>query len=78
MKDNNLFITVILRLDYTLDPNVFNLMLNLIVDQIDFETASMMFSLVFENKLSKINITNVDVSKSSLKCLLKIQMTKLK
>lgn len=78
MKDSDQFVQLILLMDYTLDPNVFNLMLNLILDQLDFETASKMFSLVFENKLSKINITTVDVSKSSLKCLLKIQMNKLK
>ncbi len=34
--------------------------------------------LVFENKLKKVDIMNVDLSKSSLKCLLKIQMTKAK
>jgi hypothetical protein len=47
-------------------------MLNLILDSFDFETAALMFELVFWNKLSKINIGNVDVPKNSLKCLLKI------
>lgn len=37
-----------------------------------------MFSLVFDSKLKKVDMMNVDVSKSSLKCLLKIQMNKAK
>jgi hypothetical protein len=77
-KDKDVFIAYILELDYTLDPNVFNLMLSLILDQLDFETASKMFSLVFDNRLKKVDMMNVDVSKSSLKCLLKIQMNKAK
>ena len=61
-----------MELDYTLEPNVFNLLLNLILEKLDFETGTKMFSLVFDNKLSKINMGNIDVSKNSLKCLLKV------
>lgn len=76
-------------MDYTLDPNVFNLVLNLILERLDFETGSKMFELVFEYKLKKIGIIifiyfivldmmTIDVSKNSLKYLLKLHMTHVK
>ncbi len=78
MKEKSLFIDYILALDYTLDPNVYNLILNLILEFKDFETSLLMFELIFEGKLSKIGLNNVDVSKQSLKILLMIQTKKLK
>lgn len=63
-------------MDYTLDENVFNLVLNQILENLDFETGSQMFELVFNNKLKKIDFMKVDVSKTSLKLLLKIHMKK--
>ena len=50
-------------LDYTLDPNVFNLVLNFLMEYKDYETSLLMFELIFEGKLSKIDLNHVDVSK---------------
>lgn len=49
-------------LDYTLDPNVFNLIINLLLELKDFESSLLMFELIFEAKLSKIDLGHVDVS----------------
>ena len=65
-------------LDYTLDPNVFNLIINLLLELKDFESSLLMFELIFEAKLSKIDLGHVDVSNQSLKVLLMIQSKKLK
>lgn len=76
VRDRNLYLEYVQSLDYTLDPNVFNFVLNLVLDKLDFETGLLMFELVFEGKLTKMNINNVDASKQCLKILLKLQMIK--
>lgn len=65
-------------MDYCIDPNVFNLIINLLLEYKDFETSLMMFELIFDSKLTKIDLSHVDVSKQSLKVLLMIQTKKLK
>lgn len=77
-KNKDRFIQYIKDLDYTLEYNVFNFILNLVLDIPDFHTAIMMFELVFDDILKGINLQTIDVPKESLKCLLKIQTQKLK
>lgn len=48
IKDKDVYIESIIALDYTLDPNVFNLILNLILDSKDFTIAISMFELIFD------------------------------
>jgi hypothetical protein len=70
MIDNSaILIDYLLRLDFTLDPNVFNFILNLILELGDFSTGIILFELIIDEK---INLSSVDVSKQHLKILLKI------
>ena len=62
----------IVKLSYCLEINVFNFMLNLILDVPDTQTALTLFTLVFTSQLSGITLDQVDVSKDHLKKLLKI------
>jgi len=66
----------LVKVDYTLNPDVFNFILNLVLEILDFETGLMMFDLVFDEKLEKISLQSVDCPKSSLKFLLKYQRNK--
>jgi hypothetical protein len=77
-EDSAIFIDYLLRLDYTLDPNVFNFILNLILELKDFSTGIALFEMIIDDKFKKINLSSVDVSKQHLKHLLKIQTLKLK
>jgi hypothetical protein len=77
-EDSAIFIDYLLRLDYTLDPNVFNFILNLILELGDFSTGITLFEMIIDGKFKQIDLSSVDVSKQHLKILLKIQTLKLK
>lgn len=47
----SVFLDYITRINYSLDANVFNFVLNLVLDSLDFDTAISMFEMVFESKL---------------------------
>jgi hypothetical protein len=72
-QNKEVLVEYILKLDYTLEPNIFNFVLNLILDKLDYDTAIQMFELVFDAKLKRVDLSSIDVSKTSLKLLLKIQ-----
>ncbi|CDW74579.1 UNKNOWN [Stylonychia lemnae] len=78
LKDLEQFKSAIVEIDYSLDPNAFNLIINLILDAKDFVTAIGMFELVFDSQIKKVDLSQVDVSPNALKVLLKIQTQKLK
>ena len=75
-RDKDLFISYFQRLDYTMDTNILNLVLNLILDQFDFETGLKMFELVCDGKIKGKVLQSIDVSKNSLKFLLKYHIHK--
>lgn len=78
MKGSSDFADYLLKLDYTLDPNVFNFILNLILELHDFKTGIKLFEAVIDQRLKRVDLQTVDVSKHHLKCLLKLQTLKLK
>jgi len=78
MNDEEEFIEFVQKLDYTLDANAFNLVLNLVLDAKNYNTAIRMFELVFEQKVKCLDLSQVDVPKHHLKTLLFIQTKKLK
>jgi hypothetical protein len=45
-EDSRVFIDYLQRLDYTLDPNVFNFILNLILELGDFSTGITLFEMI--------------------------------
>ena len=77
-NNNEFFIEQIKKLDYTLEANVFNFILNIILDIEDYKTGMRMFELAFDECLKKIDIQSIDSSKDNLKKLLKMQTDKLK
>jgi hypothetical protein len=59
-------------LDYTLDTNVFNFIINVILDMPDLRTGLFMLTLVFTARLRSIPLDQVDIPKEHLKLLLKV------
>ena len=55
-SSKQLFFEYIRQIDYVLDPNVYNFVLNLILDVSDFDTAIRMFELVFDSGLKKVEL----------------------
>jgi hypothetical protein len=61
------------QLDYSLDVNVFNFIINLILDVPDLRTGLFMLTQVFTGRLRSITLDKVDIPKEHLKLLLKVQ-----
>jgi hypothetical protein len=64
--------TLMVSLDYTLEVNVYNFFLNLVLDLHDTEMALALFSLVVNGALRSVTLEQVDTSKEHLKHLLMI------
>jgi len=60
------------KLDYTLEVNVYNFFLNLALDLHDTEMGIYLFSLVVNGVLKSVSLDQVDTSKDHLKYLLMI------
>lgn len=65
-------------MSYTLDLEVLNLIFNLVLDKHNYELALEMFELIIDDKLNNISLENLNVPKTSLLKLLKIQTLKLR
>lgn len=63
---------LMVALDYTLEVNVYNFFLNLVLDLHDTEMALSLFSLVVNGALKSVSLEQVDTSKEHLKHLLMI------
>ena len=61
------------KLDYSLDVNVFNFIINLILDVPDLRTGLFMLTQVFTGRLQSITLDQVDIPKEHLKLMLKVQ-----
>lgn len=75
---SDLFTDYLQAIDYTLDPNVFNFIINLILELGDFKTGIKLFEMIIDSCFKKVDLSTVDVSKQHLKCLLKLQTLKLR
>ena len=56
-----------------MDTNVFNFIINLILDIPDLRTGLFMLTLVFTGRLRALTLDQVDIPKEHLKLLLKVQ-----
>jgi len=67
-----MFVDYLERLSYCLDPHVFNFLLTILMEALDFEAVFLTLTLAFDGKLKNVDIFKVDLSKGALKLLLKI------